>query len=301
MIDVLVIGSINIDLVAPVQALPRAGETVSGGDLAAHLGGKGANQAVAAARSGAVTAMIGAVGRAHFGLNPLTAMAEYGVDTSGVITTGGPTGAALIGVDAKGENQIIVSPGANAHVLAPTDLPAARIGLSQMETPPMATAQVFAAIRANGGQTMLNAAPAIFPPDALIAETDILIVNETELATLSGCEVGADTSDADLYNAMRNLSLQRSSPMTIIATLGSRGALTLEDGNTWATPAFPAIPVDTTGAGDCFCGALAACLAEGKDLDSALKYAACAAAISTETHGAAPSMPDRAAIIGALR
>jgi ribokinase len=297
MIDVLVIGSINIDLVAPVDALPRAGETVAGGDLAAHLGGKGANQAVAAARSGAATAMIGAVGQTHFGLDPLAAIAGYGVDISGIAIVDGPTGAALIGVDAAGENQIIVSPGANAYVSGPSTPPAAKIALSQMETPPLATAKVFAAIVKQGGRTILNAAPAIKPPQALINETDILIVNETELAALSGCPVGPDTSDAALFGAMRMLSQHRAkSPMTIIATLGARGALTLDGDKTWITQAHPANPIDTTGAGDCFCGALAACLANGDDHADALDYAACAAAISTETHGAAPSMPDRAAI-----
>lgn len=301
MLDVLVIGSINIDIVAPVSTLPRAGETVAGGDLAAHLGGKGANQAVAAARSGASTAMIGAVGDAPFGLDPLAALAEFGVDVSRVAVSQGSGGAALIGVDAKGENQIIVSPGANAHVRAPAKIPLTQIALSQMETPPLAAAAVFDVVRSNGGRTMLNAAPALDPPASLLAATDILIVNETELAVLSCCTITADTPDEAMIAAMRLLSQRRTGdPITVIATLGRRGALTLDQNRFWATRAFPANPIDTTGAGDCFCGALAASLAAGAELAEALTYAAGAAAISTETHGAAPSMPTRAAVLRAI-
>lgn len=298
-IDVL--GSVNIDLVARVASLPLPGETVAGGDIRILLGGKGANQAIAAARAGGGVTMWGAVGAQSFGLDPLAEISAAGVDVSGVAVVAGATGAALIGVDEAGENSIIVSPGVNALAETAVD-PAAMSGgwvLAQMETPPAFTARVFAAAKARGARTALNAAPALDAPPGLFAATDLLIVNETELARYSGHAVGADADAVSVERAAR--SLRRGGDQTVIVTLGARGALAVSPDGVVHAPAVRAQVVDTTGAGDCFCGALVAALADGAALAEAMRFAAHAAALSVARAGASTSMPDRAEIGRSLR
>lgn len=289
-----VVGSVNIDLVSTVSALPRAGETVPGGDLRLLLGGKGANQAIAAARAGGRVAMHGAVGTQSFGLDPVAEIAAAGVVVTGVGRLDGATGAALIAVDAAAENQIVVSPGANARAaeaIAPEDVPGDWV-LAQLELDPDLILACFRAAKARGARTVLNAAPAIGVPAGLIAATDILIVNETELATYADRPVAEDAKAIQEAVA----ALPERPAQAVVATLGSKGALTITLDDAIRTPAAPAAPVDTTGAGDCFCGALVARLAAGEVLAEALRFAAVAAAISTERPGAAPSMPDFASI-----
>lgn len=267
------------------------------GELSVRLGGKGANQAVAAARAGATVAMRGAVGTESFGLDPVAALEGYGVDMTGVATLAGASGAALITVDAQGENTIVVSPGANGRMAAAGPSCAGALLLAQLELPPELVRDAFRAHKAAGARTVLNAAPAVDPPEDLFALTDILIVNETELARYAGAEPADPADEDEIERAARGL---RRPGQTLIVTLGARGALALAEAGRLRVPARPAEARDTTGAGDCFCGALAARLAEGAPLDVALEFAAAAAAISVTRDGAASGMPDRAEIDGAL-
>lgn len=297
-IDVL--GSVNVDLIARVARLPAPGETVPGGPLSVALGGKGANQAIAAARAGGRVAMWGAVGAQSFGLDPRAEIASAGVDVAGLAAAEGSTGAALIAVDAAGENSIVVSPGANAQ--APRVVGADGLSgnwlLAQLELDAAFVLAAFEAAQARGATTVLNAAPAIDVPNGLFAATDVLIVNETELARYAGRAVPPDAGEEEIAAAAEALGLDAKA--TIVITLGRRGALTLRTGTRIRTAARPAEAVDTTGAGDCFCGALVARLAEGAALEAALDFAAAAAAISVTRAGAAPSMPTRAEIDAAL-
>lgn len=289
---VIVLGSINVDIVSRVDALPRPGETVSGGPLEVLLGGKGANQAVAAALSGAATRMLGCVGEQSFGL-PLSQMMEgYGVDMSGVITLDGPSGAALIGVDASAENSIIVSPGANGRAAEASfpDLACGDHVLAQLELPANVVLDYFRRAKSVGATTILNTAPALPVPNELFTFCDILIMNETEMTTYAG--PGAPSDQAD--------KLRRRGDQIIIATLGADGLTAVIGGEARTLPARPVEAVDTTGAGDCFCGAFTARLAAGDAVWDALDYAQAAAAISVTRTGAAQSMPTRSEVAAML-
>lgn len=289
---VIVLGSINVDIVSRVTALPLPGETVPGGPLQVLLGGKGANQAVAAALSGAETRMLACIGDQSFGL-PLKDMMEgYGVDMTHVATLDGPSGAALIGVDDSAENSIIVSPGANGRAGEAT-FPAPDANdhvLAQLELPTDVVLSYFQRAKSLGATTVLNTAPALDIPDALFDLSDILILNETELATYAGDGPPADQA----------ARLRRRDDQIIIATLGADGLVALVGDTTRALPARRADPLDTTGAGDCFSGALTARLAAGEAIWDALAYAQAAAAISVTRPGAAGSMPTRAEVLQAL-
>lgn len=289
---VIVLGSINVDIVSRVEALPQPGETVSGGPLDVLLGGKGANQAVAAAQSGATTRMLGCVGEQSFGL-PLDEMMQgYGVDMSGVVTLDGPSGAALIGVDASAENSIIVSPGANGRA-AEGSFPDPKEGdyvLAQLELPAEVVLDYFQRSKSARAATVLNTAPAVPITDDLFDLSDILILNETELETYAGPGAPVD----------QVAKLRRRDDQVIIATLGAEGLTALAGGETRAMPARKVVAKDTTGAGDCFCGALIAQLAEGAKIWDALAYAQAAAAISVTRRGAAQSMPTREEVIATL-
>ncbi len=290
--SVIVLGSINVDIVSRVEALPRPGETVSGGPLEVLLGGKGANQAVAAARSGAETSMLGCVGEQSFGL-PLREMMEvYGVDMSGVDTLDGPSGAALIGVDARAENAIIVSPGANGRT-AEADFRAPSEGdlvLAQLELPVDVVLAYFRRAKAAGASTVLNTAPALRVPDELFDLSDILILNETEIAAYAGAGSPAE----------QTAKLRRRDDQIIVATLGGDGLTALVGEAARTLPARRVDPVDTTGAGDCFCGAFVARLAAGQPVLEALAYAQAAASISVTRSGAAQSMPTRDEVLAVM-
>ncbi|MEM7547162.1 MAG: ribokinase [Pseudomonadota bacterium] len=289
-----VLGSLNVDIVARVTALPRPGETVQGSDLTVLLGGKGANQAVAAARVGADVAMFGAIGDQNFGLDIISLMRGYGVNTDGIAPLEGATGTALIAVDVAGENAITVSPGANGRVEDVTlpDPPEGACILAQMETPPELTAKWFAAGKSAGCTTILNAAPALRMPDGLMEATDVLIVNETECAAYTGRPLTEDASEQDVLQAA--MALRIHADQIIIVTLGKRGAVAVTRDDVLFVPALSMKVRDTTGAGDCFCGTFAAMRAMGAALDQALTFAAAAAAVSVTRDGAAPSMPIRA-------
>jgi len=276
--DVVVVGSANLDLVARTLRLPGPGETVLGSDFAQHPGGKGLNQAVAAARAGASVAFVGVVGDDDAGRTLRSVAATEGVDVSGLsVADDVATGRAVITVDESGENSIVVVPGANAsaHV---GDLPAATVVLAQLEVPVATVIAAFAVARTAGSRTVLNPAP-VPPgglPDELLSLCDILVPNEHEVELLGGVD-----------------ELLARGVAAVVVTQGAAGVTVTEapDATTWSIDAFQVDPVDTTGAGDAFCGALAARLAAGADLRPAVRYAAAGGALATTIAGALPSLP----------
>lgn len=290
MTEIAVVGSANLDLVVEVGTIPLVGETVLGGDLRRIPGGKGANQAVAAARLGRHVAMIGRLGDDEGGAMLRSALDGDGVDTRHLLTTADvPNGVALISVGADGDNAIVVSPGANGRV-APADIEAAgaildtaAVTLLQLEVPLDAVAA--AAARA-GGTVILNPAPA--PPEplpmSLLADVDVLVPNQTELATIAGHDGPVDRATA------AELAIRLPSP-SVIVTLGAEGALVVLDGEATHVPAPVVRPVDTTAAGDSFCGALADGLVRGLDLVEATHWAVRVGAATTQRPGAQPSLP----------
>jgi ribokinase len=280
--DVCVVGSANLDLVATVERLPGPGETVSGSRYAEYPGGKGLNQAVAAARAGARTAFVGSVGTDHAGDALLAVMRADGIDASRVERVAEPTGRALIGVSAEGENSIIVVPGANSTVSG-HGLPPAKVVLAQLEVPLAAVERALAAARAAGATTVLNPAPAQHLGEALLRACDLVVPNEHELELLGGVE--------------RLLAL---GARAVVVTLGARGAELHTSAGMVPVAPFAVTPVDTTAAGDSFCGALCARLAAGDALELALRFAAAAGALCTTRPGAVPSIPQRAEIASLL-
>jgi ribokinase len=279
---IALVGSINLDVVVGVERHPAPGETVIGGDRQELPGGKGANQAVAAARLGAVVAFVGRVGADDAGRRLRDGLAAEGVDVAHVrVDPDAPTGIALIAVDGAGENTIVVSPGANAHVGA-GDVESARdvlagaaVTLLQHEVPVSA---VDAAIAAAGGTVVLNPAPA----RALAREVDVLVPNRGELGRLA-------RRDGDPVDLARGLEHARA----VVVTLGSEGVLVVEGQRAERIEAPRVNAVDTTGAGDAFCGALAQALADGADLVEAARWAVRVAAVSVTRVGAQSAMPRR--------
>jgi ribokinase len=262
---VLVAGAINTDLVGITERAPEAGETVTGTSFGIYGGGKGANQAVAARRMGAATLMVGAVGEDDAGRFMLDRLAAEGIDITAV--SGIPdaqTGMALIAVDAEGENQIVVAAGANARLPAVEPV-AAGVLLTQLEVPVDRLQPLFAASTA---RRLLNAAPPVAGARALLGDVDVLIVNEHELAVLAGAPAAGHGAMAAAARALMVRADQ-----AVIVTLGAAGVLAVWGGAVLHLAAAKVRPVDTVGAGDCFCGALAACLDEGAELEAALGMA----------------------------
>jgi ribokinase len=292
MSTVFVAGSINMDIVARAARFPKSGETVLGRDVQSIPGGKGANQAIAAAKSGASTALIGRLGRDAFGRRLKAFLGQQGIDLRHVTTTAtAHTGTAIITV-ADADNTIVVVPGVNALVdVSDIAIPVARgdVLVSQFEIPPATIETFFARGRAAGATTILNPAPMVEFDRCLLDLTDIMVLNETELGALTGADVGASDADATYIQLVK--SLRSSSDQIICVTLGPRGAIALVQDEAIVIPGRVVTPVDTTGAGDCFVGALAARLAGGAPIGDALEYANAAASISVQRMGAGPSMP----------
>ena len=292
---VFVLGSINLDAVARVDDLPRPGETVAGTSLELFLGGKGANQAVAAARMGSATRLMGAVGADENGRSLKAKLAGYGVQVADVMELeGAPTGQAHVWVARNAQNMIVVTAGANAlvtpqHVSA-TAIEGQRVLLCQLETPPTAIEALFRAGAAKGALRVLNAAPALPQGAALFPLTDILILNQTELASYAKLDREPEKLEA-VSLAARKLMVRPD--QTIIVTLGSAGVAAVRRDEAFLVEGRKVQAIDTVGAGDCFCGALAAALASGMDLREAVELANAAAALSVQKPGAAPSMPSR--------
>ncbi|MBS0411332.1 MAG: ribokinase [Proteobacteria bacterium] len=296
--SVCVIGSLNLDIVCRVAELPAPGETVAGLGVDRLPGGKGGNQAVAAARAGAPTTMIAAIGQDEAGQIMLASLKDAGVDAGRVIALPDhPTGQAFIWVSAAGENSIVVAGGANAFLTPDrvTDLAGQAVLLGQLETPVATLRAAFA--RAGDALRILNAAPALDEGRALLPLTDILVVNETELARYANLAAVPET-EADIAAAARGL-IDRED-QTVIVTLGKAGAMAVTSAGVQRVAGRLARVVDTTGAGDCFCGVLAARLSQGAPLAEAMAWANTAAGLSTQKPGAAPSMPTRTEIEAAL-
>lgn len=293
---ILVLGSINADLFFSVDRLPGRGETVLAPSLASRPGGKGANQAAAAARAGVETAFIGCVGSDVAADELLAALSGTGCDVAGVERVPGATGTAMVVVEAGGENLIVVASGANAAVTADL-LPADRLGagttlVCQMEIPPEQTAEALRRAKAAGARTVLNLAPAGRIDPAALIHVDVLVVNEHEAAALEG-EAGTPLGLA------RNLAARHR--LTCVVTLGGDGAVASEpDGTGWRIGTLAVEAVDTVGAGDAFVGVLAATLDGGADLPAALRRASVAAGLACTAEGAMPSLPDADAIAAAL-
>lgn len=277
---VCVIGSLNLDLVANVERLPGPGETVLGRDYQEHPGGKGANQAVAAARAGARTVMIGAVGDDDAGRRLRGVIEAEGIVADAIATVDAPTGRALIGVDDRGENLIMVVPGANG-VLTPDmvrhaapALRGAHVLLMQLEVPHEVIEEACRLADPNT-LVVLNPAPAAMLPAHVLQRIDVLIPNEHELVRLGGAQHLLDAGVSRL-----------------LITEGSRGAVFLDSsGHVERISAWSVTPVDTTGAGDAFCGVFAASLAKGLSWTNAARHAAIGGAIATTRPGAISSLP----------
>jgi ribokinase len=290
---ILVFGSINVDVLVPVPALPRPGETVLGGDYALMPGGKGANQAVAARRTGAQVVLAGAIGEDAFAGLALETLRRDGVDLWLVKPVARPTGCAAIMIGAqgeqRGENLIAVAPGANREALAAC-VPEAMLGrdttiVCQMEVPAAETWALLRRARAAGARTMLNLAPAAPLDPAALADIDILVANRGEAATL-----GADP--AALAGRLRQ---------ALVVTDGAAGSTAwLAEGGRIDTPALAIDPIDTTGAGDTFVGVLAAALDAGVPLALGLRRASTAAGLACLARGAQSAMPDAREIDAAL-
>ncbi|WP_327376958.1 ribokinase [Streptomyces sp. NBC_01216] len=291
MTGIVVLGSTNMDLVAFVARAPARGETVTGRAFRTVPGGKGANQAVAAARAGAEVAMIGAVGADDFGPRLRAALDASGVDTDLLRTAEGPSGTAHIVVDDEGGNSIVVVPGANGTVTSLDHGDDALIAtadalLLQLELPLSAVTEGAVTARRLGVRTILTPAPAQPLPPELLAATDLLVPNEHEAAALTGI--------ADPHGAAE--ALLRTVP-EVVVTLGRAGCLYAVRGAAPLTVPAPGVTaVDTTAAGDTFVGALAVALAEGRPVERALAWASSAAALSVQRPGASTSMPFRAEI-----
>jgi ribokinase len=300
---VFVAGGINMDVVATAARHPRIGETVAGNAVLYFPGGKGANQAVAAAKLGASTTLIGRLGKDAFGDELKAFLAGQGVDLSFVQQTSeAHTGTALITI-ANADNTIVVIPGANALVSAAdvSEVAFAKgdIAVSQFEIPLASISAFLNRARAAGITTILNPAPAIEAERDLLDLVDILVLNESELGLLAKTELRDTDAAAVFIEAAR--SLQTRKEKTICVTLGRRGALALVEGKTLIIPGHTVEALDTTGAGDCFVGAVAAQLAGGKSIREALHYANAAASICVQRMGAASSMPTAAEVEPVLR
>lgn len=292
---VLVVGSSNTDLVVQAPRFQRPGESVMGGVFARFQGGKGANQAVAAARAGAEVAFAGRVGNDEFGESALNGLMQEGIDTSLTVRDENlASGVALIIVDASGENEIVVAAGANMGIStgqvdqAVELIKSADIILTQLEMPIETMAYLAETVDHCGKSLILNPAPASPIPESVFPRVDVLTPNLVELEAISGTRI--ETVE-DIEKAARGFL--RKGVGAVVITQGREGCLTITPEESWWTQALPADARDTVGAGDCFSGALAVALAEGRSLKKAVCFATAAAGISVTRLGAQPSMPYR--------
>jgi ribokinase len=297
---ITVVGSINLDLIAHTARLPGPGETVVGDHFHSAPGGKGANQALAAARAGAPVRIVGAVGRDTFAGQALGQLLEGGVDLTKVKETDQPTGTALIMVGDKGENIIAVVPGANslvaAHFVDSVNFRPGDCALLQLEIPVHAVSEALTRARTGRALTILNTAPFRGEAAPLLKLADIVVANETEF---------------DLYSRALNLdglvrdehmaAFARSTGRTVVVTLGGEGAIAATPSGMIHVSAHPVEPVDTVGAGDTFCGYLAASLVAGMEFEDALRRAAVAGSLACLKHGAQAAIPFAKDVDGMLK
>ena len=297
MAEILVLGSLNMDLIVRTPRLPALGETILGTTFSTAPGGKGANQAVAAAKLGAPVKMIGRVGADDFGKTLRSNLNAVGVDTQYLVTDQeAATGVASIWVDDKGQNSIIVAPGANARVgRADVDAAAAafrhaRVIVAQLEIPLDAVQYAFQLARKHNLLTILNPAPAQPLSRKILELVDLVIPNETEAAQLTGMQVQDFESAQNAANVLKQMGARR-----VLITMGAQGAVFLDDDAPAQMIApFPVQVVDTTAAGDAFVGALAAARARDKDWTTSLREASAAGALAATKLGAQPALPTRA-------
>jgi ribokinase len=285
----VVVGGLNMDLVVRMPRLPQPGETLTGDDLLRAAGGKASNQAVAAARLGADVLLVGRVGHDAFGRELTQSLRDAGVSTRWVRGCDRPTGAALIFVDAHGQNSIAVAPGANAE-LQPEDIPrraieAADLVIAPLEVPIASVEEAFRLARLAAVRTVLNAAPAQPIPHSLLELADVVICNEVELATLVGEAVPAGGEAAAAQR------LRCRADQIVVVTLGERGAIAIDGEQVLEQPAFDVHAIDTTGAGDAFVAGFAAGCWFASGVASALRYGCAAGSLATTRSGAQPSMP----------
>lgn len=292
---IVVIGSSNTDMVIKSDRLPKPGETILGGNFLMNHGGKGANQAVAAARLGGNVTFVCKIGNDIFGNETMEMFHKEKIDTTYVgITTTEPSGIALINVDKKGENCIVVASGANSTLSvediqkAEPAIKRASIVIMQLETPIESVTYAARMAKKDGITVLLNPAPAQPLPDELLANVDIIIPNVTEAEIISGMCI---TDEESAKEAIRHISAK--GIKTVIITMGARGALAYENNEFIHIPAFKVEAVDTTAAGDTFCGGLCVALSEGKSLKEAIIFASKASSISVTRMGAQGSIPLR--------
>ena len=286
---IVLFGSINLDLIFNLPRIPKAGETLLGPSTRVEPGGKGANQAVAAARDGATVVMVGAVGRDALGEGALALLRDAGVDLDRVRSVEASTGCAAIVVDADGNNAIAVGSGANLSVLA-SQVEDSLLGVNttlvlQMEVPATETAALIARAREAGCEIVLNLAPAAALPERALRDVDVLVVNETEGAWLAA-HLGCEATAVSLRNRLGG--------NTVVLTRGGEGAdVAAPEDSAWHEPAVPVEAIDTTAAGDCFVGVLAHRLNSGETLRSAVRRASIAAALCCTHRGSQGSIPTR--------
>jgi ribokinase len=286
---IVVAGSANMDVVGLAERLPLPGETVLGDDFVMNPGGKGANQAIAAARAGGQCTFLGAIGSDGFGVTISARLTASGVDTRHIRTSYGTSGVAVIMVDRAGENSILVSPGANSSFVELTAderavIAAGDVLVCQQEIPPGTVLEAALAARAAGTRMVLNAAPARELAPELLEVVDLLVVNEVEAQAITG-------------RAEPDLPALLSFVPRVVLTLGGEGALYADrDGRSERIPPYPVEVVDTTAAGDAFTGALAVAWGEGRDLVDAVRWACAAGAACVRKVGAYSALPTRADI-----
>lgn len=290
---ILVIGSSNTDMSVKTSALPKPGETVLGGVFRMGQGGKGANQAVAAKKLGGDVSFVCKLGRDIFGENALMHYSDVGLDTSRVLYSDKPSGVALICIDEKAENSIVVASGANSEV-SDADIESlsdlirmSEILLLQLEIPLPAVVKAAEIAYSSGVMVILNPAPAVELPDELLRYVTLLIPNECEAASISGIEIKDESTARMSVKAINDKGVSN-----VIVTMGSKGAM-VYDGEMSFIPALKVNAVDTTAAGDTFCGGICVALSEGKSLREAVKFATAASAIAVQRHGAQDSVPTR--------
>ena len=289
---ITVLGSINMDLIATTARLPKPGETLSGNGFSTAAGGKGANQALAARRAGSSVLMIGAVGDDNFAGPALELLKQAGTDLSLVKTCGEPTGTALILVGGDGENVIVVVPGANAEVNADDAnravgaMQAGDILMVQLEIPAATVETGLITAKARGLTSIINIAPLTAEAARLARLADIIVANETEFELLAG--ISGLTSQARIEQMQR---IHAETGQTLIVTLGADGVVAIRDNKVTEVPGLKIVPLDTVGAGDTFCGYLAASLDQGIEFGQALRRAAVAGSLACTKAGAQPSIP----------
>jgi ribokinase len=299
----VVIGSSNTDLVIRCRQLPRRGETIIGGDFRIHHGGKGANQAVAAARAGARVTLVGNIGRDPFGDAAIQQLQRERIDTRFIVRSKtSPSGVALILVDARGENLIGVAPGSNLE-LSPRDVRAAesaicaaRCVVVQLEVSMAAVREAMKLARRHHVPIVLNPAPAQKVPTTLLRQAKFLTPNESELAALTDQPTRTKSQIERGAGRLHSVGVQH-----VLVTCGARGVCWCSETGTCWFPVPRVKAVDTVGAGDCFSGALATAIAEGRTVEDAIRFAVAAAAISVTRAGAQPSMPRRREILRVVR